>query len=668
MTTETIKDEVPQTEQIQFRAEIQQLLDILVHSLYTDKEIFLRELISNASDALNRIQFEMLTNRNVVDESAELGIWLEADENARTLTLRDTGIGMTQEELVENLGTIAHSGAKDFLKAIEAAGKKGQGITADVIGQFGVGFYSVFMVAEEVTVTSRSYQPEAGAAVWSSTGQGTYRVGLADKPDRGTTIVIKLKEEAKEFARPYRLRQVVKTHSDFVAFPIYLKEETHRAAGPEPAAKDEEKKTEWVQINEQKAIWRQSPRQVDEDKYKSFYQQFTLDFGEPLLRLHTSADAPVQFYALLFVPSKKDYRLFGLKEDYGLKLYSRKVRIKENFKDLLPNYLRFVEGVIDSEDVPLNVSREMVQSTPLIEKIKATLVRRLASELEQLAQDNPDKYRTFWREFGSFIKEGIATDPDSKGKFVDLLRFQSSQSANANNLMSLKQYTERMKPGQSEIYYILGDSFETVARSPHLEYFKKHALEVLYLTDPLDSFMLISLTEYNGKPLKNVDNAGLELPETEKKEEEKPTESAIPSDQFEALVARIKTTLGDRVEDVVESKILTDSPCRLVNPANAVNTNMQRVQRLLGKDFQVPKKILEINRNSQLMQSLSARLAANADDPLLNPLIEQLFENALVIEGIHPNPAEMIPRIQQLMEAAAALEVNKRKQAGKKKG
>jgi molecular chaperone HtpG len=661
MTTETIKDEVPPTEQIQFRAEIQQLLDILVHSLYTDKEIFLRELISNASDALNRIQFEMLTNRNVVDEGVELGIWLEADENAHTLTIRDTGVGMTQEELVDNLGTIAHSGAKDFLKAMEAAGKKGQGLTADVIGQFGVGFYSVFMVAEEVTVTSRSYQPEVAAAFWSSTGQGAYRVGPADKPDRGTTIVIKLKEEAKEFARPYRLRQVVKTHSDFVAFPIYLKEE-------KPATKDEEKKPEWTQINQQKAIWRQSPREVDEDKYKSFYQQFTLDFGEPLLRLHTSADAPVQFYALLFVPSKKDYRLFGLKEDYGLKLYSRKVLIKESFKDLLPNYLRFVEGVIDSEDIPLNVSREMVQSTPLLEKIKATLVRRLASELEQLAQDNLEKYRTFWREFGSFIKEGLATDPDSKGKFVDLLRFQSSQSANADDLASLKQYTERIKPGQNEIYYILGDNFETVARSPHLDYFKKHDLEVLYLTDPLDSFMLISLTEYNGKPLKNVDNAGLELPETEKKEEEKSAEPAIPGDQFEALLTRFKATLGDRVEDVVESKILTDSPCRLVNPANAVNTNMQRVQRLLGKDFQVPKKILEINRNSQLMQNLSARLAANADDPLINPLIEQLFENALVIEGIHPNPAEMIPRIQQLMEAAAAFEVTKRKSASKKKG
>jgi molecular chaperone HtpG len=646
MSEEAVK-EIPTIEPVEFKAEIQQLLDILVHSLYTEKEIFLRELVSNASDALNRMQFELLTNRNVVDEGVELGIWLEGDESNRTLIIRDTGIGMTQAEMVENLGTIAHSGAKDFLKAIETAGKKGQGITSDVIGQFGVGFYSVFMAAEKVTVTSRSYRPEAEAAVWESTGQGTYTVGPAEKSSRGTTIEIKLKEETKEFARPYRLRQIIKTHSDFVAFPIYLKEE-------KPPAKDEtEKKVEWVQANQQTAIWRQSLREVDEDKYKSFYHQLTLDFGDPLLRLHTSADAPVQFYALLFVPSKRDYRLFGAKEDYGLKLYTRKVLIQENFKALLPNYLRFVEGVVDSEDLPLNVSREAIQSTPLLEKIKATLVRRLSNELGEMAANKPDTYRTFWQEFGSFIKEGIALDPENKGKFVDLLRFTSSRSANADDWVSLAQYTGRMKAGQTEIYYILGDNFEAVSRSPHLEYFKKHDYEVLYLTDPLDSFTLISLTEYNGKPLKNVDNAALNLPEEKKEAEAQP--EAIPPNQFEALVTRFKTVLGDKVEDVRESKILTDSPCRLVNPADAMNANMQRVQRLLGKDFVVPKKILEINRTSPLIQSLSARLLANTDDSLVDLLIEQLYENALVLEGIHPNPAEMIPRLQKLMEAAVVL-------------
>ena len=645
MTEEKIK-EGDQPTQVEFRAEIQQLLNILVHSLYTDREIFLRELLSNASDALNRIQFEMLTNREVVDEGVELAIYLEMDEESRTLTIRDTGIGMTQDDLVENLGTIARSGAKGFLQAMEEANQKGQGVTSDIIGQFGVGFYSVFMVAEEVTVTSRSHQLEAEAAFWRSAGEGTYEVGPAEKDDRGTTIEIKLKEDATDFAKPYRVKQIIKTHSDFVAFPIYVKEE-------KPPAEGEEKgEMEFSQANEQTAIWRQSVRDVDEEKYESFYRQLTMDFGKPLLRVHTSADAPVQFYTLLFVPSKKDYLLFGAKEDHGLKLYARKVLIQENFKELLPNYLRFIEGVVDSEDIPLNVSREMVQATPLIEKIKKILVRRISGELTDLADEEPETYKTFWKEFGGFIKEGIATDPDSKGRFSDLLRFQSSRSDGPDDFISLGEYTDRLKSDQNEIYYIIGDDFGIISRSPHLEYFKKHDIEVLYLTDPMDSFMLVGLTEYNGKPLKNVDDAGLDLPEEDGKDEEA-DEEAIPSNEFEALIAHFKEILGDRVEDVRESKILTDSPCRLVNPPDAANTNMQRVQRLLGKDYEIPKKILEINRGSDLIQNISARLSADNKDQLLTPLIEQLFENALVTEGIHPNPADMISRIQQLMEAAA---------------
>ncbi|MFC1975287.1 molecular chaperone HtpG [Chloroflexota bacterium] len=634
--------------QVEFQAEIQQVLDILIHSLYTEREIFLRELLSNALDALHRIQFEMLTNRDVLDEEAELAVYLETDEENHTLTIRDTGIGMTQDEMVQNLGTIAHSGAQQFLQVMEEAGKQGQGVTSDIIGQFGVGFYSVFMVADEVTVTSRSHQSDAEAAVWSSTGEGTYSVGPADKSERGTSITIKLKDDAKDFAQVYRVRQVIKTHSDFGAFPIFVKEEKPPAEG------EEEGQTEFVQANQQTALWRQSPREVEEEQYKSFYQQLTLDFGDPLLRLHTSADAPVQFYAMLFIPSKKDYRIFGAKEDYGIKLYSRKILIQENFKEVLPKYLRFIEGVVDSEDLPLNVSRETVQTTPMLVKIKNVLVRRISSELGNLAEDNPDTYRTFWQEFGGFIKEGISTEPDSHGKFVDLLRFPSSQGENAGDLISLAQYAARMKPDQSEIYYILGDDYDVISRSPHMEYFKKHDIEVLYMTDQMDSFMLVGLNEYSGKPLKNVDDAGLDLPEEEKADEEKEEEEgAIPADQFEALAARFKEVLGERVEDVRESKILTDSPCRLVNPAGAMNTGMQRVQRLLDKDYQIPKKILEINRNSELVQNISARLAASAEDELVNPLIEQLFESALVEEGIHPNPADMVPRIQKLMEVAA---------------
>jgi molecular chaperone HtpG len=632
---------------IEFQAEIKKVLDILIHSLYTDREIFLRELLSNSLDALHRVQFEMLTNRDVVNEDVELAVYLEADAENGTLTIRDTGIGMSQAEMAENLGTIARSGAQQFLDVVKQANKEGQTVSAGIIGQFGVGFYSVFMVADEVTVTSRSYRPEAAAAMWQSAGEGTYTVGPATKTERGTTITIKLKEDAKDFAQTYRIRQVVKTHSDFGSFPIYLKEQQPPAKG------EEEGQEKFVQINQQTALWRESPKDVADEKYKSFYQQLTLDFGDPLLRLHTSTDAPVQFYAMLFVPSKKDYRIWGMKEDYGLKLYSRKILIQENFKELLPKYLRFVEGVVDSEDLPLNVSRETVQSTPLLAKIKSVLVRRLSSELGKMAEDDPDKYRTFWTEFGGFIKEGIATEPDSHGKFVDLLRFQSSYGQDADEWVSLKQYADRMESNQSEIYYILGDDYEVISRSPHMEYFKKHDIEVLYMTDPMDSFLLVGLNEYNGKPLKNVDDAGLDLPDDGKSDEEKVKDAAISADEFEALVARFKEVLGDRVEDVRESKILTDSPCRLVNPPGAMNTGMQRVQRLLDKDYQIPKKILEINRHSELIGDISHRLDTNADDALINLLVEQLFENALVEEGIHPNPADMIPRIQQLMAAAA---------------
>jgi molecular chaperone HtpG len=345
--------------------------------------------------------------------------------------------------------------------------------------------------------------------------------------------------------------------------------------------------------------------------------------------------------------------MFGTKDDFGLKLYARKVLIKENFKDLLPNYLRFVEGVVDSEDIPLNVSREMVQATPVIEKIKSTLVRRLSGQLNQLADEEPEKYGTFWQEFGPFIKEGIATEPEAKEKFVDLLRFTSSKSDSAKDLVSLKQYVDRMQPDQTEIYYILGDDYNVLSRSPHLEYFRKHDIEVLYLTDPLDSFLLIGLTEYDEKPLKNIDDAGLDLPVGEEDEAKETAEQAISSDDFEKLVARFKDVLGERVEDVVESKILSDSPARLVNPKDALNANIQRVQRLLDKDYQIPKKILEINRKHELIQGLSVRLATSTDDPLINALIEQLYANELVTEGIHPNPAEMVTRIYELMEAAA---------------
>jgi molecular chaperone HtpG len=612
------------TQSYEFKAEIQQLLQILAHSLYRDREIFLRELISNASDALNRIQFELLTNRDVLDPDAALAIRISVDKDAKTVTISDTGIGMTRDELIENLGTIAHSGAVEFLKKLQA---NNQPITTDLIGQFGVGFYSVFTVADEVQVTSRSYRPEADAWTWTSAGNNNFSLTPAEKKERGTTVVVKLKEDAAEFAGEWKLEQIVKKHSDFVAFPIYVSDKAQA-------------------VNSQTALWRQSPREVTAEQYDEFYKHLTLDLEKPLTHAHLVTDAPVQMYAVLYVPSKRERGILSLRTDYGLKLYSRKVLIQDYCKDLLPNHMRFVEGVVDSEDLPLNISRETVQATRLMDKMKANLTRKIVDELERMAKEEPENYAKFWEQFGAFIKEGVATDPAGREGLLKLLRFRSNKSGDA--LVSLADYVGRMKDDQKAIYYILGDDPKSIVHSPHLDYFRKHDVEVLYLTETVDSFMVLGLQEFESKPIKNVDDAGLDLPEAET-----PAQAdQLPADQFNTLVERFRKTLGDRITGVRESKLLTDSPCRLVSPENAPDRDLARVKRLLDQDFTVPKKLLEINRGHPLVKNLAQLVANRPDDALIDLSIEQLYENALLVEGIHPNPADMVGRIQKLMEAA----------------
>ncbi len=614
-------------EAFEFKAEIQQLLNILVHSLYTEREIFLRELISNASDALNRIQFEMLTNRDVLDPDAELAIRVEVDEEAKTITVSDAGIGMTREEIVEDLGTIAHSGAAAFLQQLEQE----QRPSLELIGQFGVGFYSVFMVAEEVRVVTRSYRPDAEAVEWVSDGGTSYRLAPADKADRGTQVEVKLKEEAAEFASAWRLEQIVKKHSDFVGFPIYVGDKK------EPA-------------NRQTALWRQPPREVAEEQYHDFYKHLTLDLEKPLLHTHLVSDAPVDVRSILYVPARRERGILSLRTDYGLRLYIRNVLIQEYNRDLLPDPFRFVEGVIESEDLPLNISRETVQRSPAARRVQQALVRKLTRELETLAQDRPEDYGTFWREFGAFIKEGVATDPIGRGNLVPLLRFHSTQSG--DELTSLAGYVERMAEDQQAIYYVLGDDLKSVAHSPHLDYFKAHDVEVLYLVDPIDGFMAVALQEYNGKPLKNVDDAGLDLPRKDEAEPE--ADEPMPEADFNRLVGRFVQVLGDRVVEVRESRVLKDNPCRLVSPGDAPLREMSRVYRLLDREFEVPKRILEINRRHPIIINLSRLVTESPEVEIIDPTIEQLFENQLLIEGLHPNPPEMIPRIQRLMEAATA--------------
>ena len=620
-----------QTDSYNFKAEVRQLLHILVHSLYKERDIFLRELISNASDALTRMHFEMLTNRDVVDPDAELAISIEApevgEEEPKKLVVKDTGVGMTREELIRNLGTIAQSGAREFLDRL----KEGDVDPNEIIGQFGVGFYSVFMVADQVRVVSRSYKPEAEAAAWVSDGSENFYVEPADKQDRGTEIHITLKSDAAEFASQWKLKQIVKKHSDFVRYPIYVGGE---------------------QANEQTPLWRQRPSEVKEEDYHKFYQQMTMDFEPPVAAVHFSSDAPVHVRALLFVPAKRERGILAVRKEPGVMLYSHNVLIQEYCTDLLPNWLSFVDGVVDSEDLPLNVSRETVQNNRLMRQLGKTIRGRVLRELKRVADEEPDKYDNFWREFGRFFKEGVATDPEAKDEVLPLFRYYSSQSE--GKLTPLDAYLERMPESQTEIYYVLADDPRAALQSPHLDPFKVRDLEVLYWVDPIDALLTPMLTEYKGKKLRNVDDADLELPDIAGEEEEDAAavEPALAEADFNRLVGRCVTILGDRVVEVRESKVLKDSPVRLVSPKDATNRDMQRLYRFLDQEYQVPKKILEVNRNHPLIVNLARLVTRQPDSQLINLGIEQLYDSALIQEGLHPNPAEMLPRVQQLLALA----------------
>lgn len=614
---------------IPFKAETRQLLDILIHSLYSEREIFLRELISNASDALTRVDFELVRNREVLDPGVELSIRIKLDDKENTLTISDSGIGMTENELVENLGTIARSGARDFIAAAQAASDQPvedhQRKLSDLIGQFGVGFYSAYMVAEWIRVISRSYQPEATAAGWFSTGSDTFSLEPAEKAERGTTVIVKLKEDASEFTKPYRLREIIRKHSDFIPYPIYLNDET------EP-------------VNQRSAIWRQSPREVEQETYHSFYQQLTLDPEPPLLHVHMFVDAPVQMHAVLFVPSSAERGLFVLRREPGLKLYARKVLIQEYNKDLLPEYLGFVQGVVDSEDLPLNVSRETIQSNRVMTNLKKLVTSKLLDTLKKLAEEDPEKYAAFWREFGRFLKQGVAMDERDPEALYPLLRFHTSTQPEAWS--SLDDYVSRMAPDQKSIYYIMGDDERSVIYSPHLDVIRGY--EALLLTDPVDAFMIMRLVKYKDFNLENVASPNLQLPEKagEKTEEELADK---PVGDTAALVERFKAELGERVADVRSTDKLSEAPARLVNPSGALAAEMQRAYRLLNHEFDAPKKVLEINPRHSIVAGLEA---LPADSPLAKMVIEQIYEDALLIEGLHPDPAAMVQRIQKLIEEA----------------
>ena len=614
-------NEAPQ--QFPFKAETKQLLNILIHSLYKDREVFLRELLSNASDALNRLRFEMVTNRDVLDSKAELSIHIKVDKETRTLTIQDTGIGMTQDEVIENLGTIAQSGARKFIEAT----KDKQVEFSQVIGQFGVGFYSVFMVAEWVRVTSRSYKPDAEAVSWYATGEDNYQVSAAEMSERGTRIEIKLKEDASEFAEDFRLRNIIHKHSDYIGFPIYIGD------GQAP-------------VNKQTSLWRTPRKEVTEEQYKEFYRQTTLDFEEPLQHIHMVTDAPVQLYALLFISAKAERGVMALRKDDGLKLYSRNILIDEYNKDLLPDYLRFVQGVVDSEDLPLNISRETVQSSGLMPKLKKVLTNQVIRDLEVLSKNNTEKYQTFWQEFGIYLKQGIAANPADADTINPLLRFKTN--LNSETWSSLDDYVSRLQDGQKEIYYIVGDDPKSVLRSPHLDYFGAQGTEVLLLTDPMDSFMLMGLHRYKDYELKSVAQAEVD---TSKQPEAKNEADNIPDTDFNSLVESFKRVLGERVTNVRASNRLSQSVARLADPDGTLNPEMQRVYKYLGKEYELPKKILELNPAHNILKGI---LKLESGSALQTAIIEQIYDSALLVEGLHPDPSSIAPRVQQIIEAALA--------------
>ncbi len=541
---------------------------------------------------------------------------------------------MTDEEMANNLGVIARSGAKAFLEAMKES--KNGSVSQDMIGQFGVGFYSVFMVADKVRVISRSYRPEAQAYAWESDGGPTYTIEPAEREVRGTDIIIYLKEDAKEFLSTWKLKDIIRQHSDYIAFPIYVG--------------DDEEPT-----NKQTAIWRQDPKEITDEQYNDFYKMLTLDWEAPLHRIHMRADVPLQFYALMYIPSNAERNILSPRKEPGLKLYARKVLIQEYSKDLLPEYLQFVQGVVDSEDLPLSVSRESVQANKVMANLKKTLTSKVLSELKRLAQKDKETYLKIYVQFRQFLKQGIAVSPGDRTDIEPLLFFATTRSETEDDLFSLDDYVERLAVNQDDIYYVLSDDFHSAARSPHLDAFHQRGIEVLFLTDPVDPFLLSTLPDYKGHKLRNVDESEIDLSSIgESQAEAAPTSESLTEATFDTLRQKFSDLLGDRVHDVRQSKSLTSSPARLVSDETSTSRNMFRINRLLDKDYELPVKSLELNPRHPLMHNLSQMIATTPDNPLINLVVDQVFETALLQDGIHPDPASMANRLTALMEAATS--------------
>jgi molecular chaperone HtpG len=620
-----------QAQQFEFKTEIKQLLDIITHSIYTSREIFLRELVSNASDALDKLRFEQSRSTEIANPDLELQISITADDEKRQLIIADTGIGMTQDELVENIGTIAHSGSAEFIRQAMAD----QANSSNIIGRFGVGFYSVFMVADKVIIRTRSFKSGAKAVEWTSDGLGTYTVAeLEEDLPRGTTVTLELKEDGKEFADKNRITSIIKKHSNFISFPILVQGE---------------------KANTVQALWRENKFSITPEQYTEFYKFLTYDHEEPLDTLHMSVDAPVQFSALAFVPPRSQDTFGFDRENYGLDLYVRRVLIQSKNKDLIPEYLGFMRGVVDTEDLPLNISRETLQENLLIRKIATTLTKQVLSHLKKLGQDK-DRYTKFWNEHSKRFKLGYA-DFANQETFGELLRFNSSRHEDKDGLISLDEYIEAAKDGQKEIYYISGPSREAIEQNPHLEIFRAKGLEVLYLYEPVDEFVMDSLRKFKDCELKateNADIANIEKFADSAEKTDKPEDlSKEESQDMDRFLKRVQEILGDRITEARISKRLSQSPSCLVSPDGSTS-QMHKIMQLVTKDTSIPKKIFEINQDHKLVRNLLSVFAKNEKDEFVATIVEQLYESALLMDGYLADPHKMVNRLNKLMEDSSA--------------
>ncbi len=625
MTVET------QKETLGFQTEVKQLLHLMIHSLYSNKEIFLRELISNASDAEDKLRFAALKDDGLYEGDSDLQIRLEFDKEANTITLADNGIGMTRDDVIQNLGTIARSGTAEFLQQLSGDEKK----DSKLIGQFGVGFYSAFIVADKVDVfTRRAGAPVEEGVHWQSVGDGEFTIEQANREKRGTEIVIHLKQDASEFADGFRLRNLVKKYSDHISFPVIMKSE-----GPEEG---EEAKDETV--NDATALWTLPRTEIKDEEYKEFYKHIAHDFEDPLTWSHNKVEGKLDYTSLLYIPARAPFDMYNRDAPRGLKLYVQRVFIMDDAEQFLPLYLRFAKGVVDSNDLSLNISREILQNDATVDSIRTAATKRVLDMLSKLAKKDADAYQKFWGEFGTVLKEGPAEDFSNREKIAGLLRFATTLTGESAQNVSLDQYIERMKEGQSKIYYITADNFMAAKSSPHLEVFRKKGIEVLILSDRIDEWMMGYLNEYDSKQFQDVARGDLDLGEVETEEDKKHKEEA--AEEHKGLLERIKTALSDRVQEVRVTNRLTDSPACLVTGDFDMGAQMKKIMEAAGQKVPDSKPIFEINVDHPLVQ----RLESEKGDERFNELSAVLLDQATLASGEQlQDPGAYVTRLNRLL-------------------